>query len=374
VAVHKITAKTILRKHKIIDSWFISRFGMNLYRGCQHNCSYCDGRAERYQVDGVFGRDIVVKVNAIDILRRELNPRHKRHPFTGYILLGGGVGDSYQQVERQYCLARKALKLIRDYRHPVHILTKSTLVERDIDIIGDIHDQRGAIVSCSFSSVDDRISAVFEPGVPPASHRLALLQTFNEAGIPVGMFLLPVIPYVTDSNTVIDNSVRAARDVGANFVICGVMTLKQGQQRAHFMQILKQNYPDLCASYLSLYGRDRWGTVTPDFHQTVNAHFDKAAMQYSIPKRVPPSLWVDLVTENEKVAIILEHLHYLVQLKGKSSSYHQAARSIHLLTTPVSQYPKDLTNLAGIGPVTVNLIQEIIETGNCSYYTSLLNG
>lgn len=374
MAIHEITAKTILRTHKTIDSWFIARFGMNLYRGCQHNCSYCDGRTEFYQVDGVFGQDVAVKANAIDILRRELNPRHKQRPFTGYILLGGGVGDSYQPVECQYRLARKVLELLRDYRHPVHILTKSTLVERDIDIIGDIHDQRGAIVSCSFSSVDDGISAIFEPGVPPPSHRLALLQRFTEAGIPVGMFLLPVIPYVTDSDAAIETSVRAAHDIGATFVVCGVMTLKQGQQQTHFMQVLKQNYPDLYTAYLTLYRGNSWNIISPDYHRTVNVHFDNAATQYGMPKRVPPSLWVDLVTENEKVAIILDHLHYLVQLKGQSSSYQQAARSIHALTIPVSQYPKNLTNLAGICPVTVNCIQEIIETGTCSYYMSLLTG
>ena len=168
MTVHEILAKSILRTRTTIDSWFISRSGMNLYRGCQHNCSYCDGRAERYRIDGVFGEDVAVKKNAIEILRRELNPRRKRRPLTGCILLGGGVGDSYQPVEHHYRLARQVLQLLRTCRYPVHILTKSVLVERDLEIIGDIHDQCGALVSGSFSSVDDDISAVFEPGVPPA--------------------------------------------------------------------------------------------------------------------------------------------------------------------------------------------------------------
>src|SRR5512137_89209 len=93
VNIRESKAKSILRKHKKIDSWFVSRYGMNLYRGCTHNCVYCDGRAEGYYVDGEFGTDVSVKVNAVDVLRRELDPRRKRTPLQpGYILLGGGVG------------------------------------------------------------------------------------------------------------------------------------------------------------------------------------------------------------------------------------------------------------------------------------------
>ena len=116
MSVREIEAKSLLRKHKKIDSWFISRYGMNLYRGCTHNCVYCDGRAEGYYVDGAFGEDVAVKSNAIELLRRELNPKRRRKPMKqGYIMLGGGVGDSYQPVDKKYQLRRQALKVIHDY-------------------------------------------------------------------------------------------------------------------------------------------------------------------------------------------------------------------------------------------------------------------
>jgi DNA repair photolyase len=79
MTVKEIEAKTILRKHKKIDSWFVSRYGMNLYRGCMHNCSYCDGRAEGYYVEGEFGSDVSVKINALEVLRRELDPKKNAH-------------------------------------------------------------------------------------------------------------------------------------------------------------------------------------------------------------------------------------------------------------------------------------------------------
>ena len=157
MTVREIEAKSILRKHKKIDSWFITRYGMNLYRGCRHNCVYCDGRSEGYYVEGEFGKDVVVKVNAIDILRRELDPKRKRVPFRpSFVMLGGGVGDSYQLVEKKYELSRKTLDLLIRYKYPVHILTKSTLVERDLDLIKRINEQNRAIVSFSFSSTNPR--------------------------------------------------------------------------------------------------------------------------------------------------------------------------------------------------------------------------
>ena len=92
MGVNEIRAKSILRKHRKIDSWFVSRYGMNLYRGCQHDCAYCDGRSEKYYVEGEFGTDVSVKTNAAEILRRELDPSRKRKPLKkGFVFIGGGV-------------------------------------------------------------------------------------------------------------------------------------------------------------------------------------------------------------------------------------------------------------------------------------------
>ncbi|PKP54868.1 hypothetical protein CVT91_17795, partial [Candidatus Atribacteria bacterium HGW-Atribacteria-1] len=179
MTIRETEAKSILRKYKKIDSWFISRYGMNLYRGCIHNCIYCDGRSEGYYVDGEFGEDVTIKVNAVEILRRELDPKRKRAPFKrSFIMIGGGVGDSYQPIEEKYQLSRRALELVDEYNFPVHVLTKSTLIKKDIDILKKINKKSRTIISFSFSSVDDKISAIFEPGVPPPSERLKTLTFF----------------------------------------------------------------------------------------------------------------------------------------------------------------------------------------------------
>jgi DNA repair photolyase len=213
--IHPIQAKSILTKRLKIDSWFMTHYGMNLYRGCLHNCSYCDGRAESYYVEGEFGHDVSVKTNAIELLSKELDPSRRRKPLPkSFIMLGGGVCDAYQPVEKEYQLARKTLELILKYGYPVHILTKSTLVERDIDLLLKIHRQSRAIVSFSFSSVDDDISRIFEPGVPSPSARLATIRTFKQHGLYCGMFLMPVLPWITDTPAVLEHTIKKAREAG----------------------------------------------------------------------------------------------------------------------------------------------------------------
>jgi len=374
--ISEIKAKSILLKRKRIDSWFISRYGMNLYRGCAHNCVYCDGRSEGYYVEGDFGEDVKVKINAIDILRKEL---HKDKNFKssykqGYIMLGGGVGDSYQPIEEKYKLTKKALELISNYNCPVHILTKSTLVKRDLDILKKINDKTKAIVSMSFSSVDDKTSKIFEPGVPPPSERLEVLSNFKKEGISCGMFLLPVIPFVTDKPDFIEKSIKKASEIGIDFVIFGGMTLKKGRQKDYFMNVLEKNYPNLIVNYENIYKNDKWGGTIPEYYSSINDTFSYASRKYQINKRIPPYLFKDFLSENDLVMMILEHIDYLLKLKGKKSPYGFAAYSISKLDKPLSSMKYNLKKIKGVGNVTEQIIWEILDTGSCKYYEKLLIG
>jgi len=373
VPVKEIEAKSILRTHNKIDSWFISRYGMNFYRGCTHNCVYCDGRSEGYYVDGEFGEDVAVKVNTIDVLRRELNPRRKRVPFKrSYMMVGGGVGDSYQPVEKKYELTRKALQLLSGYNFPVSILTKSTLVKRDIDLIKKINEKSGAIVSFSFSSADDKISKIFEPGVPPPSERLETLAFFKEEGIACGMFLLPLIPFVTDKYEVMEDTIRKASETGVDFIICSGMTLKDGKQRDYFLKTLNQNYPELLVEYNHIYRGTKWGNAIEEYYASVNTTFDMLSRKYRMPKRVPLDLFKDVLSENDLVIVILEHIDYLLKVQGKPSPYGYAAYSISQIKEPLSSIKSDLLKIKGVGKITEGIIREILDKGTSSYYEKLL--
>jgi len=375
VTIREIEAKSILRKHRKIDSWFISHYGMNLYRGCLHNCVYCDGRSETYHVDGEFGENVAVKINAIEVLRHELNPKGKRAPLKrSFIMMGGGVGDSYQPVEKKYELTRKTLRLLYEHKFPVHILTKSTLVERDLDILRKINEQNRAIVSFSFSSVDDGISSIFEPGVPSPSERLRTLAFFKKEGIACGMFLLPVIPFLTDTSELMEETVKQARNVGVDFTIFGGMTLKEGRQSDYFFDVLKKRYPELLAEYRNIYGGNGWGQATGEYYNSINSKFNAIAEKYEMPKRIPPALYTDILWENDLVIVILEHIDYLLKLEGKPSPFGYAAYSISKLKEPLSTMKRELRKLRGVGKTTENIIIEILETGRSSYYEKLLLG
>lgn len=373
MTVTETTAKTILRKQKQVDSWFCSSYAMNLYRGCAHNCSYCDGRSEGYYAPELFGSDIEVKVNAPEILKRELDPERKRKPMRpGFILLGGGVNDCYQPAEKRYRLARQALEIILEFGHPVHVLTKSTLVERDFDILRTINSRNKAVLSISISTADDRLAASFEPGAPPPSARLAMLSRARGAGLACGVYLLPLVPFVTDAPETIDRSFRAARDAGADFIIFGGMTLKDGRQREHFLKVLAEYEADrrqeLVHQYDILYRGDRWGNPVPQYTAMLNELLFSIASRYRVPVRVPPSVFGGVIDENDKVQVMLEHLDYIQRNRGMKSTYGYAARGIARLEEPLSKMTGRLRQINGIGPRTEILIREILENGTSPYY------
>ena len=375
MTVTEIESKSILRRHKRIDSWFLSRYGMNLYRGCRHNCVYCDGRAEKYYVEGEFGKDITVKLNAIDILRRELDPARKRKPMKkGFIIVGGGVGDSYQPVERKYRLTRKTLELCYEYGWPVHMLTKSTLIGRDVDLLKKINEKSRAIASFSFSSMEDEVSGIFEPGVPAPGERLDTIRHFKNEGIPCGMFLLPVIPHLTDTREMMEHSIKKAKEAGVDFIIFGGMTLKDGRQKEHFMKVLADNYGELVPEYQRLYGGNKWGQASGSYYNNLNLLFNGLANKHEMPKRIPLALFKDILHENDLVTVILEHMDYILKLERRRSPYGYAANSISRLDEPLSSMKGGLTNISGVGRVTEEIILEILETGSSEYYEKLMKG
>lgn len=371
--VKEINAKTILRKHKKIDSWFLSRYGMNLYRGCSHNCVYCDGRSEKYNVDGEFGEDVYVKVNAIDILKRELEPTKKRSPYKkGYIMIGGGVGDSYQNIEKEYELTRKTLNLLLQKKFPLHILTKSTLVERDIELLKKINEKNRAIVSFSFSSTNEQISSIFEPCVPSPKERLECMKKFKDEGIAIGMFLMPVIPFITDNPKIIEKSIKDAYDIEIDFIIFSGMTLKPGRQIEFFYSTLNQYYPDLIIDYKTIYKGDKWGGATKEYYDSINNIFYTLAKQYKIPMRIPKNLYSDILEENDKIIVLLEHIDYLLRLRGMKSPYGYAAFSLSKIKEPLSSIKNNLIKIKGVGKTTERIILEILNTGTSEYYEKLM--
>ncbi|UCF96068.1 MAG: radical SAM protein [Spirochaetaceae bacterium] len=394
MGAHEIQAKSILIKRKYIDSWFVSRYGMNLYRGCQHNCAYCDGRAEGYYVDGEFGRDVCVKVNAPEILRRELDPARRRKPLKGgYFLLGGGVGDSYQRLEETYYLSRQALEILAEFGYPVQVLTKSTLVRRDLDLLQRINRQSRAIVCFSLSSVDERISRIYEPGVPSPGERLEILKLFKIHGIPTALFLLPVIPFISDTEELLERALQAAAETEVDYLIFGGMTLKEGRQSSYFLNTLSRHQPEFVREYREIYRGERWGQASGEYYRRLHSRFwrimrgesgsggpsnggstggIRGAGTFRIPLRMPPELFGDLLDDKDRIVVILDQMDYLFQLRGKASAYGSAARAVARWDGPLSDLIKPGIRIRGISGKAAAVIGEILECGTAREYERLL--
>lgn len=367
--INEKEAKTILRKKKKIDSWFLTHYGLNLYRGCMHNCTYCDGRAEAYRVEGDFGNDIEIKTNAIQILEHELNPARKRKPMPkSFVMLGGGVTDSYQPIEKKYELARQTLELLIKYKYPVHILTKSSLVERDIDLLKIINQQTKALVSFSFSSASDNISKLFEPRASLPSERLATIRKLKRAGISAGMFIMPVIPFITDLPKIMGNTLQKGKEAGADFAIFGTMTLKPERQKQYFINHLIKYFPDLQSSYEIIYANNsQWGEPHADYNISAHQLFSQLATRHKIPKRIPPHIYRNIISKTDLVIVTLQHLDYILKFRNAKNPYGYAAYKISELPNPIETYSKrELNGINGIGTVTGRIIEEIVRTGKYS--------
>ncbi len=354
-----------------MDSWFLSCCGMNVYRGCLHDCIYCDGRAEKYRVSGSFGSDVVVKSNAVQLLKKQLERRRKPLPG-GFVMVGGGVGDSYQQVEKEYELTRKILNLLRMKSLPVHLLTKSTLVLRDSDVLHQIQKRNKVLVSCSFSCVDDEIASVLEPNVPPPSKRLEMLSKLHDEGFDVGMYLLPIVPFISDDSKQIDAAFKEARRCGASFVVADSMTLKTGRQMDFFLEKVKQVWPKKVKDISKLYGQDVYGSASSLYVNGLYKKIFDAAKKSNMPLRMPPDVFSDLLSVNELVSVIFDHLFYLLAFRNKKSSFSYASYAISKLSCSLDSSECIYSDISGVGSFSEKLIDEIVKTNRCKYYEDLL--
>ncbi len=258
--VREIEAKTLVsRVPRSADrSWYRTDFNINVYRGCQHRCIYCDSRSGCYRIDR-FDDEVLVKKNAVTLLQQEL-ARKRRKGVVGT----GSMSDPYMPIERSLQLTRQCLEVIARYGFGAHIHTKSDLVVRDLDLLARIQRISGhAVVAVTLTTVDDDLAAMVEPFAPPPSRRVAALKTLARAGIETWVTLMPVLPFIEDNERDLLSLVHAAADAG----VAGVfpfpgMTLRD-RQRAYYYTCLSQLFPGVRERYVRMYG-ERYVCRVPD--------------------------------------------------------------------------------------------------------------
>jgi DNA repair photolyase len=275
--IQYIETKSILSKLREKDTWFGIAYNMNLYRGCQHGCIYCDTRSECYGINDIS--TISVKKNALDLLAKELPAKRKNKATIGT----GSMNDPYMPVEKELQLTRKALQIIASERFPVHIITKSNLVERDADILQDI-SKTYAAVSFTITAADDSLSQRIEPHAPPSSERFKAMRLLAERGIYTGVTLMPVLPFINDTKENIAAIVERAKASGASYILplFGV-TLRKGS-REYFYQMLDKSFAGVREKYHSRFG-EQYGCFSPDYRLLTDT-FEALCMKFGMARHM----------------------------------------------------------------------------------------
>jgi len=274
--IKEITAKTILNYVKQPDTWFGLRYNLNLYRGCQHQCIYCDSRSDCYQIENFA--DILVKVNAIEILQDEL-PRKRKKGTIGF----GSMNDPYMPIEKERELTRKALEVIKKNSFPVHILTKSTLVLRDIDILRKIAKQYAA-VSFTITTADDELCKKLEPGAPVASERFSAIKELSDKGIYTGVMMMPILPFIEDTKENVEALVSQAAVSGASYILPWFGMSLRSRQREYFYAKLDKLFPGIRRKYEIRYG-EQYQCAVPNAQELYKL-FDELCKKYGITKKM----------------------------------------------------------------------------------------
>jgi DNA repair photolyase len=245
--IEPIQAKTILSKVKN-DSYFGLTYNMNLYRGCQHACIYCDSRSTCYQLGELS--QIRYKSNALELLEKELRSKKVKGTI-GF----GSMNDPYMPVEQKMELTRKALLLVAKYHYPLHLITKSSLVVRDIDMLQKI-SQVYAAISITITTSDDELAKIIEPNSPLPSKRFEALKTLSKNGIYCGITLMPILPFINDTEKNINDLIYQAKESGVKYIIPFMgLTLREGS-REYFYKQLDKSFPGVKEQYIKSFGNN----------------------------------------------------------------------------------------------------------------------
>ncbi|MGN7799313.1 Rv2578c family radical SAM protein [Leifsonia sp. 22587] len=259
ITFHEVLAKSAL--NRIPGGGGPMPFGwtINPYRGCSHACVYCFARPTHTYLDLDSGKDfdneIIVKVNVAEVLRKELSkPSWGHHP----VALGTNT-DPYQRAEGRYALMPGIIDALADSGTPFSILTKGSLLRRDLDRLAEANRRVPVDLAMSIAVYDDELQQSVEPGTPTTKARLATVTAVREHGLDCSVFLMPIIPYLTDTRAHLDEALKQAKEAGATSVLYSALHLKPGVKEWFYLW-LGREHPELLPRYRQMYGR---GTYAP---------------------------------------------------------------------------------------------------------------
>jgi DNA repair photolyase len=252
ITFHEVLAKSALNHVPGTSKALPFGWTINPYRGCSHACVYCFARNTHTYLELDAGNDfnnqIIVKVNVAEVLGRELaKPTWEHHP----VALGTNT-DPYQRAEGRYQLMPGIIRALTDSGTPFSILTKGSLIRRDLPMLAEANERVAVDLSMSIAVYDEELQQSVEPGTPSTAARLATVRAARDAGLPVTVFLMPILPYLTDTRAHLDAALARVAESGASGVLHTALHLRPGVKE-WFMQWLGENHPQLVPRYESMY-------------------------------------------------------------------------------------------------------------------------
>jgi len=309
-----IEAKTGITRAPFAEPFLVSLHRVQApYRGCGHGCRYCDGRAEKYYVEGDFERDIMVRTNLPDLVLTEVASGILSREY-GAICIGSGVTDVYQPIERDLEITRRTLEALVPAQQPIVILTKNELILRDFDILSQFPK---VLVIVTVTTVNAAHASMLEIGASAPAERLEVVRRAKEAGFLSGIMAMPMCSGISESMESFTAVVDAAERAGADFVYPGGLTLRPGRQKDFFLSLIDDEFPDLMPLYESRYRENRQsgmpiiaecGSIEKDWHELLRSR--------GIARMIPHKVYRELLSPPDSLFVLLCHLESLYSSRG----------------------------------------------------------
>lgn len=260
------------------NSKFATNWDLNIYRGCEHKCKYCFAQYSHKFLENNsknFFDDVYAKINVAEVLDKELSKKSWKNTN---LLNISGVSDCYQPAEKQYQLMRKCLEILIKHKQSTFILTKSPLILRDIDLIEELSKVAYVNVAFTITSLDEKIRQKIEPNVIDAKERLKILEQFTKIGCKTTIMLMPIIPYLTDTTSNLENIFKIACDIKCNYLLTAPLNMR-GFVKDNFYDFLKINFPITYQKIQKLY---KGAYASSEYETKLNNFIHKLRLKYNI--------------------------------------------------------------------------------------------
>jgi len=257
-----IQCQTLLNKITKKDKIFKGKYTLDPYQNCEFGCTYCDSS---------YDKTIYIKTNAVQQLEKEIKKTKK-----GTIIIGS-VSDAYQKIEKKHKITRELLEVIKQNNYPCHILTKSNLVLRDIDLLSKMN----STVTITIITLDKKTSQMFEKETPSPTQRLKTIKKLSKKGIKTGVAIIPILPYINEDE--IEKIIKSAKKHNAKYILYKHLELK-GDQKNIFIKTLEKYYPSLVKKYEEFYKNSYMPNDT--YITKINNNLEKLCKKYEIKNRV----------------------------------------------------------------------------------------